>query len=61
MRAPNNITVFDAEPMPNADIFAKLAGCKYFSKLDLSKGYWQIPLEECSKVKTAFQTPFGLF
>ena len=60
MRALNRITVFDAEPMPyTEDIFAKLAGCKYFSKLDLSN--WQIPLEEESKEKTAFQTPLGLF
>ena len=61
MRALNNITVFDAEPKPNTeDIFTKLAGCKYFSKLDLSKGYWQVPLEKESKAKTAFQTPPGL-
>ena len=61
MRALNNITVFDAEPIPNTeDIFTKLAGCKYFSKLDLSKGYWQVPLEKESKAKTAFQTPLGL-
>ena len=47
MRALNNITVFDAEPIPTTeDIFTKLAGCKYFSKLDLSKGYWQVPLEK---------------
>ena len=39
MRALNNITVFDAEPIPNTEVmFTKLAGCKYFSKLDLSKG-----------------------
>lgn len=29
--------------------------------LDLSKGYWQIPLEECSQAKTAFLTPWWLY
>ena len=44
-RTLNKITVFDAEPMPNMEeIFTKIAGHKYISKLDLTKGYWQIPL-----------------
>ena len=39
-RVLNKITVFDAEPMPSMEqIFSKLAGCKFISKLDLSKGY----------------------
>lgn len=43
-RAINKIIVFDAETIPNADdIFVKLAGCKYISKFDLFKGYWQLP------------------
>lgn len=49
-RAINRITVFDAETIPCADdIFVQLAGCKYVSKFDLCKGYWQLPLEETSK------------
>ena len=60
-RVLNKITVFDAEPMPSMEqIFAKLAGYKFISKLDLSKGYWQIALSDCSKPYTAFQTPLGL-
>lgn len=59
-RALNRITIFDAEPMPVAeDIFAKLAGDMYFSKLDLAKGYWQIPLRPEDMMKTAFSTPSG--
>lgn len=39
----NKIIVFNEETIPNADdIFVKLAGCKYVSKFDLSKGYWQL-------------------
>ena len=61
-RRLNKITVFDPEPMPvQQDLFASLAKSKYFSKLDLSKGYWQIPLRESDKARTAFLTPIGQF
>ncbi|XP_033646392.1 uncharacterized protein LOC117305621 [Asterias rubens] len=54
-RRLNRVTVFDAEPMPDAEeIFSKLSGDKYFSKIDLSKGYWQIPLSEAGKRKDQF-------
>ena len=59
---PNHITVFDAEPMPNADdIFAKISGSCFFSKMGFCKGYWQIPKAEDDRAKTAFATPFGLY
>ena len=46
-RKLNSITIFDPEPMPTAEeIFAKLAGDRFFSKFDLSKGYWQVPVRE---------------
>ena len=58
----NKLTVFDAEPIPNpGEIFSKLANSKYFTKFDLSKGYWQIRLTKGSKEKTAFGIPDGLF
>ena len=51
-----------AEPMPDIDVlFARLSGHKYFSRLDLSKGYWQVPLSQAARPMTAFQTPMGLF
>ncbi|XP_060062936.1 uncharacterized protein LOC132543450 [Ylistrum balloti] len=61
-RRLNRVTIFDAEPMPNTeDIFTRVAGAKFFSKLDLSKGYWQVPLSLEAKQMTAFSTPQGLF
>ncbi|KAJ8044409.1 hypothetical protein HOLleu_07148 [Holothuria leucospilota] len=61
-RRLNRVTIFDAEPMPNPDeIFSRLANSNYFSKLDLSKGYWQIPVEQHAKPFTAFSTSSGLF
>ena len=54
----NKITVYNAEPISNPEeIFSKLATSKYFTKIYLSKGYWQIRLTEDSKEKTAFSTP----
>lgn len=61
-RKLNNILVADSEPMPRADaVFAAAGGKRYFSKLDFVKGYWQIPLSEESKAKTAFSTTSGLY
>ena len=61
-RRLNNITIFDAEPIPNPEsIFAKLSNAHYFTKLDLCKGYWQLPLAEGAREKTAFRTQAGLF
>lgn len=61
-RKLNRVTVFDAEPMPNMEeMFARLSKYRYFSKIDLSKGYWQVPLAEHAKPMTAFETSQGLF
>ena len=32
-----------------------------FSKLDLNKGFYQIPVQECDWIKTAFISPWGKF
>ncbi|XP_033730041.1 uncharacterized protein LOC117319318 [Pecten maximus] len=61
-RQLNKITIFDAEPMPSTeDLFVKLARCKYLSKIDLSKGYWQVPMTDQAKRRSAFTTPMGLY
>lgn len=33
--------------------------CKFMTKLDANSGYWQLPLDEESKLKATFITPFG--
>jgi hypothetical protein len=60
-RALNRVTTFDAEPIPDPEVlFASLQGKKYFTKIDLSKGYWQIPMAPQDREKTAFRAPQGL-
>jgi cleavage and polyadenylation specificity factor subunit 1 len=44
-----------------ADLAARLDGCRVFSKLDLRKGYLQVPVAAEDIAKTAIITPFGLF
>ena len=44
-----------------ADITSSLAGATVFSKLDLKKGYHQIPVHPSDVKKMAIITPFGLF
>ena len=45
----NKVTEFDAEPVPNIEeIINRMSGHKYFTKMDLSKGYWQVGLTERS-------------
>ena len=40
------VTKFDTEPMGNPKAtMAELERDRYFTKIDLSKGFWQIPLE----------------
>ena len=47
---------------PNiADLTARLEGCTVFTKLDLRKGYHQVPIRREDVPKTAVITPFGLF
>ena len=61
-RRLNSITKFDTEPMGNIDdIMVNLRSDNFFTKLDLSKGYWQIPVERKSRHLTAFTTQKGSY
>ena len=63
-RKLNKITTFDAEPLPNLEeLLASIAQDPkhILSKIDLSKGYWQVPLTPEAREKTAFQTSAGHF
>ena len=43
------------------DSLAQLADAKVMSKLDANSGFWQIPLDDESKLLTTFITPFGRY
>jgi len=48
--------------MPTSEeVFAKMSNAKYFTKLDASNAYWQIPLDEESSKLLTFSTPFGRY
>ena len=47
-------------PTPE-ETLSKITNARYFSKLDLKSGYWQLPLEENSSKLTTFNTPFGRY
>jgi hypothetical protein len=61
-RGLNKQTVKNAYPLPRADdLIDQLQGAKYFSKIDLRSGYWQIPIDHADVSKTAFRTRYGHF
>ena len=61
-RRLNAVSEMDAYPMPCIDdLIDSLGDAKYITTLDLSKGYWQVPVRKEDRPKTAFTTPYGLF
>ena len=56
-RKPNAKTVFDAEPVPNQEVILnRMGGDNFISRLDLTKGFWQVPIKEEDRKYTAFST-----
>ena len=61
-RKLNKVTESDAEPMPNMEeVINRMSGHRFYSQMDLCKGYWQLGLSKRSRPYTAFETPKGLF
>ena len=61
-RALNKSTIKNRFPVPRIeDIFDKLQGSSYFSRIDLKSGYHQIRIVPEDIHKTTFRTSFGLY
>ena len=61
-RTLNAITTPDAYAMPRVDeVVSALQGATIFTKCDLLKGYFQVPIRTEDIPKTAIATPFGTF
>ena len=59
-RRLNQITTKDAFPLPRIDdIYDQLAQATHFTKFDFKSGYFQVPLDEADRPKTAFSTRNG--
>uniref|UniRef100_A0A3B1J038 ribonuclease H n=1 Tax=Astyanax mexicanus TaxID=7994 RepID=A0A3B1J038_ASTMX len=61
-RLLNARTVKDAHPLPHqSDCLAALGGNVLFSTMDLTSGFYNIPMCDQDKKYTAFTTPAGLY
>ena len=61
-RRLNEVTINDPFQMPCIeDLLNQAAGATWLSKLDLNKGFYQVPLSTDSQEKTAFCSPWGKF
>ena len=61
-RKLNAVTTGDPYPLPHIeDLINDIGSAKYITTLDLTKGYYQVPMGEDSREKTAFVTPYGKY
>ena len=61
-RKVNSLTKADNFPIPRIDdCIDKVGHAKYVTKIDLLKGFWQVPLTDKAKEVSAFVTPNGLY
>ena len=57
----NATTKLNAYPMLRTDeMLDNIGQSQYLTMLDLAKSYWQVPMEEADKEKTAFTSQLGL-
>ena len=58
----NSVSQIDAYPMPQVDeLLDRLGKAHFISTMDLTRGYWQVPVAVKDRHKTAFSSPFGFF
>ena len=61
-RKVNATTKSDSYPIPRVEDCIDRIGCaQYVSKIDLLKGYWQVPLTPKAKEISAFVMPEGFY
>ena len=61
-REINKITIKNGYPLPaTEELFPIVHGARYFSKIDLHSGYYQIRIAEEDQEKTAFVTRYGSY
>jgi hypothetical protein len=61
-RKVNKMIEGDSFPMTRPDdLFDKIGQSQFLTKLDLSKGFYQVPIDVKSRPITTFCTPFGTF
>jgi len=61
-RKVNSMSVPDPFPLPRVeDLVDKVGQAKYLTKIAMTRGYWQVPLDELSVPISAFVTPTGHF
>ena len=57
-RAFNKVTMKNSYPLPQIDdLFDRLAGAKYFSRIDLRSGYHQIRIAQGDEEKNSLLDP----
>jgi len=58
----NAVTVLDPYPMADIDdILARIGSSTWFSTVDMTKGYYAVPLEESCRDYTTFVTPWDAY
>ncbi|XP_055345010.1 uncharacterized protein LOC129592891 [Paramacrobiotus metropolitanus] len=58
----NKLTRKNNYPLPNPnELLDACAGNKYYGKMDLQSGFWQIPMDPASINKTTFVTQDGMY
>ncbi|XP_023764406.1 uncharacterized protein LOC111912904 [Lactuca sativa] len=61
-RALNKVTVKNKYPIPLvSDLFDRLTNARWFTKLDLRSGYWQVRIAVGDEPKTTCVTRYGTF